>query len=126
MNNSLHRSPCEQLSPPLALFEAIRIGARGRTRTFDSLADHYMINSYDPADFALKLAHKDVSLAAEMARDIGVPARMIDLTRAEMTDALNRGWGQRDSRAFMLLQQERAGILVDVDKDKVEAALKAD
>lgn len=111
---------------PLALFEAIRMGARGRTRTFDSLADHYMINSYDPADFALKLAHKDVSLAAEMARDIGVPARMIDLTRAEMTDALNRGWGHRDSRAFMLLQQERAGILVDVDKDKVEAALKAD
>ena len=111
---------------PLALFEAIRMGARGRTRTFDSLADHYMINSYDPADFALKLAHKDVSLAAEMARDIGVPARMIDLTRAEMTDALNRGWGHRDSRASMLLQQERAGILVDVDKDKVEAALKAD
>jgi len=95
---------------PLALFEAIRMGARGRTRTFDSLADHYMINSYDPADFALKLAHKDVSLAAEMARDVGVPARMIDLTRAEMTEALNRGWGHRDSRSFMLLQQERADI----------------
>ncbi len=111
---------------PLSLFEAIRMGARGRKRTFDSLSDHYLINSYDPPDFALKLAHKDVSLAAEMARDAGVPARMIDLTRAEMTEALNRGWGHRDSRAFMLLQQERAGILIDVDKDKVDAALKAD
>jgi len=111
---------------PLALFEAIRMGARGRKRTFDSLSDHYLINSYDPPDFALKLAHKDVSLAAEMARDMGVPARMIDMTRAEMTEALNRGWGHRDSRAFMLLQQERAGILVDVDKDAVDAALKAD
>lgn len=111
---------------PLSLFEAIRMGARGRTRTFDSLSDHYLINSYDPPDFALKLAHKDVSLAAEMARDMGVPARMIDLTRAEMTEALNRGWGHRDSRAFMLLQQERADILVDVDKDKVDAAMEQD
>lgn len=111
---------------PLALFEAIRMGARGRTRTFDSLADHYMINSYDPADFALKLAHKDVSLAAEMARDVGVPARMIDLTRAEMTEALNRGWGHRDSRSFMLLQQERADILVDEDEDLVNNVLNSD
>lgn len=111
---------------PLALFEAIRMGARGRIRTFDSLADHYLINKYDPADFALKLAHKDVSLAAEMARDVSVPVRMIDLTRAEMTEALNRDWGHRDSRAFMLLQQERAGILIDVDEDDVKAVLKAD
>lgn len=111
---------------PLALFEAIRMGARGRTRTFDSLSDHYLINDYDPPDFALKLAHKDVSLAAEMARDVGVPARMIDMARSEMTEALNRGWGHRDSRSFMLLQQERAGILVDVDKDKVDAVLKSD
>jgi 3-hydroxyisobutyrate dehydrogenase-like beta-hydroxyacid dehydrogenase len=111
---------------PLSLFEAIRMGARGRTRTFDSLADHYLINDYDPPDFALKLAHKDVSLAAEMARDAGVPARMIELTRAEMTEALNRDWGHRDSRSFMLLQQERAGILIDVDKEKVDAALKSD
>ena len=111
---------------PLSLFEAIRMGARGRTRTFDSLSDHYLINQYDPADFALKLAHKDVSLAAEMAREMGVPARMIDLTRAEMTEALNRGWGHRDSRSFMLLQQERAGILIDVDKEDVDAAMKSD
>ena len=111
---------------PLALFEAIRMGARGRTRTFDSLADHYMINSYDPADFALKLAHKDVSLAAEMARDVGVPARMIDLTRAEMTEALNRGWGHRDSRSFMLLQQERADILVGEDESAVKEVLNSD
>lgn len=111
---------------PLALFEAIRMGARGRTRTFDSLADHYLINKYDPADFALKLAHKDVSLAAEMARDVGVPARMIDLTHAEMTEALNRGWGHRDSRSFMLLQQERAGILIDEDLDAVREVLNAD
>lgn len=109
---------------PLALFEAIRVCAHGRSRTFDSLARHYLINSYDPPDFALRLALKDVSLAAEMARDVDVPTRMIDLTRAELAEAVNRGWGDRDSRSFMLLQQERAQITVDVDADDVRAALE--
>jgi len=48
---------------PLALFEAVRQGASGRNRMFDRLADHFLTGSYDPADFALRLLHKDVSLA---------------------------------------------------------------
>jgi hypothetical protein len=28
----------------------------------------------------------------------------------ELTEASNRGWGDRDSRVSMLLQQERSGI----------------
>ena len=94
---------------PLALWEAVRQGARGRQRTFDSLADHYLINQYEPADFALKLAHKDVSLAAEVGREFGVPMRLINATVADMTEALGRGWADRDSRSAMILQQERAG-----------------
>ena len=111
---------------PLALFEAVRQGARGRQRTFDSLADHYMINQYDPPDFALKLAHKDVSLAAELGREFGVPMRLINATVAEMTEALGRGWEGRDSRVSMLLQQERAGIDFTVDPKDIQAVLDAD
>src|SRR5579863_2419915 len=48
---------------PLVLFEAIRQGAVGRRRTFDALIDQFLPNKYDPPHFALKLAHKDVSLA---------------------------------------------------------------
>ena len=55
--------------PPLALWDAIRQGARGRVRTFDSLADHFLVNNYDPPNFALKLAHKDISLACELGRE---------------------------------------------------------
>ena len=36
--------------------------------------------------------------------------RLANLTLEELTEAFNRGWGQRDSRVAMLLQEERAGV----------------
>lgn len=111
---------------PLALFDAIRQGARGRSRTFDSLAQHFLINHYDPPDFALRLAHKDMSLAAELGRDEGVPMRMVHMALQEMTEALNRGWENRDSRSYMILQQERAGIELGVDPADAQAVLARD
>jgi len=111
---------------PLALWEAIRQGALGRRRTFDRIADQYLPGKYDPPAFALKLAHKDVSLAVQMGREVGVPMRVCNLTHAEMTEALNRGWGALDSRVFMRLQNERAGVQIAVDPARVQAVLKAD
>ena len=111
---------------PLALWESIRQGALGRRRTYDRIADQYLTGKYDPPAFALKLAHKDVSLAVQMGREVGVPMRLCNLTHAEMTEALNRGWAGRDSRIFMMLQNERAGVNIAVDPDRVQAVLKAD
>ena len=112
---------------PLALWEAIRQGAGGRNRLFDRMADHFLTGSYEPADFALRLLHKDVSLACQLARDVGVPMRLTNLAQLELTEALNRGWGGRDSRVGMLLQQERAGIeKIAVPADKLKAVLDSD
>ena len=36
---------------------------------------------------------------------------------------MSRGWEGRDSRAVMLLSQERAGIKVAVEPEKIKAAL---
>jgi len=112
---------------PLALWEAVRQGNSGRRRTFDGLADHFLPGEYDPPDFAFRLIHKDVSLAAQLGREVGAPMRMVNLALQEMTEALNRGWGDRDSRVAMLLAQERAGIPeIKIDKQRIQAVLQRD
>ena len=108
---------------PLALWEAVRQGAAGRRYTFDALINQWLPGKYDPPDFALKLAHKDVGLATALGRELGLPMRICELAYAEMTEAMNCGWAGRDSRVVMMLEQERAGIEVKVDPDQLKAAL---
>jgi 3-hydroxyisobutyrate dehydrogenase len=111
---------------PLVLWQAVRFGALGRRGTFDSLTQHFLPGHFDPPDFALRLAHKDVTLAVEVGREFKVPMRLANLTLEEMTEALNRGWGQRDSRSAMLLQEERAGVDVRVPQEQIKQALEND
>jgi 3-hydroxyisobutyrate dehydrogenase-like beta-hydroxyacid dehydrogenase len=111
---------------PLALWAAVRQGSLGRQRTFDRLGRQFLQGVFDPPDFALKLAHKDITLATELGREIGVPMRIANLTHAELTEGLNRGWGARDSRVPMLLQEERAGVDIKVPVTDIEAVLKRD
>ncbi len=111
---------------PLALWEAVRGGARGRGRTFDGMVDQFLPGTYEPAQFALKLAHKDMRLATELGRELGVPMRVANMAYAEMTEALNRGWHNRDSRSPMLLQLERVGLELKVDKERIKQALERD
>jgi 3-hydroxyisobutyrate dehydrogenase len=109
---------------PLALFKAVRQGATGRARTFDRLPDFYFAGKFDPPAFALALAHKDMKLALELARKNGVPLRMGETAFGELEEAMRRGWGGRDCRAAMTLQEERAGVAVRVPAEKLRGALE--
>ena len=109
---------------PMALWQAVRRGAQGRRGTFEGLAEHLLPGKFDPPDFALRLARKDVDLAVAVGREYDVPMRLANLALQELTEALNRGWGDRDSRAAMLLQEERANVEVRVPEDVLQRALE--
>ena len=111
---------------PLALWQAVRRGATGRRGPFEGLAQHLLPGNFDPPDFALRLARKDVDLAASVGREFGVPMKMANLALQELTEALNRGWGNRDSRVAMLLQEERAGVEVRADPEILRQALESE
>ena len=111
---------------PLALWQAVRRGAQGRRGTFEGLAEHLLPGNFDPPDFALRLARKDVDLAVGVGREFDVPMKLANITLAEMTEAMNRGWDGRDSRVSMLLQEERAGVEVRVDPEILKQALESE
>lgn len=108
---------------PLALFRALRQGASGRKRTFDRLAENFLPGKFDPAAFTLRLAHKDVSLALELAERQGVPMKIGRIALEELTEAMQRGWQERDCRVAMLLQEERAGVSARVPAERLRDAL---
>lgn len=110
--------------PPLELFATVRQGSIGRQSIVDRLADHFLPARFETPSFALNLAHKDVALATGLARDVGVPMRLANLAFAEMTEALNRGWGANDSRSAMKLQTERAGVEIEVPQESLRALIK--
>ena len=109
---------------PMALWQAVRKGATGRRGPFEGLAEHLLPGNFDPPDFALRLARKDVDLAVGVGREYDVPMKMATIALQELTEALNRGWAERDSRVAMLLQEERAGVEVRVDEEELRQALE--
>ena len=112
---------------PLALWQAVRRGFYGRRGLFDAgLVEHLLPGKFDPPDFALKLARKDVDLALSLGRELDVPMRMSHLALQELIEAVNRGWGDRDSRVAMLLQEERAGVEVRAPQELLDKALESD
>jgi 3-hydroxyisobutyrate dehydrogenase len=108
---------------PAALFRALRQGASGRKRTFDRLAEFFLPGVYDPPAFSLRLAHKDMSLAMELARESGVPMRIGEAAFEELAEGLRRGWAERDCRVTMSLQEERAAVSTRVSAEALKTAL---
>lgn len=112
---------------PVDLWQAVRQGATGRVRTFDRLGNKFLTGQHDPADFALRLLHKDVGLAVGLGREVGVPMRLANMAYEELTEAMNRGWGTRNSTVGQLLQVERAGIPpLAADPLRIAAVLETD
>jgi 3-hydroxyisobutyrate dehydrogenase len=111
---------------PLSLWKAIRQGSIGRRRTFDGLAIHFLPAAFDQVEAALRITHKDMMIATDIGRELGVPMRMSNLALADIEEAMNRGWAERDCRSVMLLPQERAGVKIAVSREAIQEALRND
>jgi 3-hydroxyisobutyrate dehydrogenase len=71
----------------------------------------YLRGNFEPR-FSLALACKDLGLALDLARETDTPMRLNALAKAEMDEAVARGWADRDASIFLRLQEERAEIEV--------------
>jgi hypothetical protein len=55
-----------------------------------------------------------------------VPMRLANMALEELTEALNRGWGDKDSSSYMLLETERAGIELAVPPEQLREVIEQD
>jgi 3-hydroxyisobutyrate dehydrogenase len=110
---------------PLELWEAMRLGVVGKQSPLFMLTNQFLPGKFDTPAFALNLAHKDVMLATGLAKELGVPMRLANMTLEEMTEAMARGWGGKDTRVYMKLQLERAGVQIEVDPQQLQRAIDA-
>jgi len=108
---------------PLALLRALRQGATGRKRTFDRLPEYFLRGVYDPPAFTVRLAHKDMTLALQLAKQCGVPMQIGQIALGEFDEAIRRGWSECDCRVAMTLQEERAAVSVRVAPERLKDAL---
>ena len=95
------------------LWECVRRGSTGRLRYLhESVPRNVFRKDYDDPSFMLALAHKDIALANELGREFNVPMPVASLAEQIAIEALNRGWGDKDSSVTFLLQEEAAGVEV--------------
>ena len=111
---------------PLSLWRAIRQGSIGRRRTFDGLIDEFLPAQFDPPHAALRTIHKDMTLATGLGRELGVPMRFANLALADIQEAMQRGWSERDCRSVMLLPQERVGVAIKVPPADIQEVMRQD
>lgn len=108
---------------PLDLWEAMWLGMVGRGSPMNMLVNQFLPGQYETPAFLMKLAHKDVTLATSLGKELGVPMRLANMALEEMTEALARGFGEQDSRAVLKLQLERAGVEIAVDPERIKQAV---
>ncbi len=107
-----------------ALWECVRRGALGRMSVLhEGVAGTVFRGEFEPANFALSLARKDIGLATDLGREFDVPMPVANLAEQIAIEAMNRGWGEMDSSVTFKLQEERSGV--EVRASGVDAAKAA-
>ena len=97
---------------PAVIYEVFATAALGNQMNLKvRLPATYLRGDFNPR-FSLALAHKDLGLALDLARQTDTPMRIAEICKAEMDEAVARGWADRDASIFLTLQEERAGIKV--------------
>lgn len=67
-----------------------------------------------------------MTLATELGRELGVPMRLANMAYADMSEAMARGWDALDSRSPMMLQNERAGVEIEVGQERIKEVFERD
>ena len=70
--------------------------------------------NFENPGFSSILSAKDTHLAIELAHELGVPMHIGEIVERDKQEALRRGWGALSPDVFVRLQEERAGVVLEI------------
>jgi 3-hydroxyisobutyrate dehydrogenase len=69
---------------------------------------------FEDPGFSTFLSAKDTHLAIELAHELGVPMPIGELVERDKQESLRRGWGALSPDVSVRLQEERAGVVLEL------------
>jgi 3-hydroxyisobutyrate dehydrogenase len=69
-----------------------------------------------PAPFSLILSNKDTRLALELSHEVEVPMAVGEIVYKDQMELLARGLGEQSTDALVQMQEERAGVVLEIDE----------
>jgi 3-hydroxyisobutyrate dehydrogenase len=70
--------------------------------------------NFENPGFSTLLSAKDTHLALELAHELNVPMPIGEIVERDKQEALRRGWGALSPDVFVRLQEERAGVVLEI------------
>jgi 3-hydroxyisobutyrate dehydrogenase len=83
----------------------------------DTFPKQLFRRNFENPGFTTFLSAKDTHLAIELARELGVPMEIGEIVERDKQEALRRGWGPLSPDVFIRLQEERAGVRLELPRD---------
>ncbi len=94
----------------LATLADVIANSSGSCRRLTDRFPRFLFKGNFEPGFAANLAAKDVRLATDLGRELGVPMEVSNIIDQWHVEALSRGWGLQDSDAVAKIQEEKAGV----------------
>ena len=94
----------------LAILADVIANSSGSCRRLTERFSRFLFKGNFEPGFATNLAAKDVRLATDLGRELGIPMEVSNIIDQWHVEALSRGWGLQDSDAVAKIQEEKAGV----------------
>ena len=94
----------------LAVLADVIANSSGRSWIITDKFPRYLFKGNFEPGFATALAAKDVRLATDLGRELGLPMELSNIVDQRYAEALFQGLGHEDSDAVVKLQEGRTGV----------------
>jgi len=96
---------------PKVLYEVIAASS-GRSYALEAKVPNFILKGNFEPGFAIDLQYKDLEMATQTGKDLGMPLLMANMAEQVFETARSKGLGRKDISAVITMQEELAGVLV--------------